>query len=745
MVRFVFIEVGVQVGTHGGQGDCIVAEALVNRSELFVEQVIGLGRDTQCKGSVEGLGSRVVSSAYGVTVVDGLDGVSLAVYAVKCVGPVLVCKVKFGVQVEVVLLRECNQIGKAFVAAHSLGPLQLSGVGVVVHSTVGITGETEINVGDSHFGQFGVHGLYIFKGSQGGVNFHGEGHESFQRFDGTEGFDEQRDVSFYGFQLGQHAGVGPVITESQRHALVGSVVVVLHALFSGNFGVGQQEVTDPVAFGVLPFGGNGPGCGTGYGNGVCQVIGVGRTGSELCIYGVVGMQSTAVFGHQGCQGVTFGYQSHVTNLGGDGFTGFGVNSSGSGGGGCFSGGVGTCGLRSDPFGSDFAVVGYNAPYRPAHNFGVLSGDFVVRIVRTVNLTGDIVGDTLNVLETDQRTGTVGDHGVPAIGVGAGAEVGQDLHGVELISFFVEFDTVGRQTNFKAAVYDLVFQSQTETRGSSIVAFVTGHAVVNVQFFVGVQRTPGLDDFFEFTKFSCLDVRVTYVYSHFHGDGELGLHFDDTTFGQFRSVGVLQGVEGFQLFTEPVVFDVFQNQGTEPAYFDQTGNQTGGLLFTQGIFYTHTALDVLQSDLTTEGSFLVGVHFLGHVVVQIVDDNLRQQLFLYSNGSACGSCNVDGVGKEGLAACGIHNSDFAGEFFKPHLIAVFFFYHDHFGQLLVRIVVNLSHVVDDGVFIFVYLVSPRGGNTGGKHTQEHNQSKERRKNSAFLHNIFSPISRYTYNR
>ena len=747
VVRFVFIKVRVQIRTHGGQGDAGVAECCVNRSELFIEQFIGLGRDTQCKGSVEGLGCRVIGSAYGVTVVDGLDGVSLSVHAVKRVRPVHVSKVEFGVDFEAFFVGVGYQIGKAFVAAHSLGPLQLSGVGVEVHGTVSKTGQTEVNVGNTQFGQLVVHGLDVFEGGQRCVNFHGEGQESFQGFDSTEGFDEQRDVFFYVFQLGQSTGFGPVVTKSGSHALVGSVVVILHAAFGSHFRVSQQEVADTIAFGVFPFGGNRPGGGTGYGNGVSQVISVGRTGSELCIYGVVGMQSTAVFGHQGCQGVTFGNQSHIAQGVGNGFTDFfgGGSSSGSSSIRSSSGSIGAGGLGGDPFGSDFAVIGYNAPYRPAHNFGVLTGDFMVRIVCAINLTGNVIGDTLNILETDQRTGTVGDHGITAVGVGTGAEVGQDLNGVELVGFFVEFDTVGGQTDFKAAVRDLVFQSQTETGRSSVVAFVTGHGMVNVQFFVGVQRTPGLDDVFQFAKLSRLDVGVTYVNSHFQSDGELGLHFDDTTFSQFGSIGVLQGVEGFQLFTEPVVFNVFQNQSTETAYFDQTGNQTGGLLFTQGIFYTHTALDVLQSDLTTQSSFLVGVHFLGHVVVQVVDDDLRQQLLLYSFGSAGSSSHINGVGEEGLTAGSVHNGNFAGEFFKPELVAAFFLDHNHFGQLLVRVAVNLGHVVDDGIFIFVYLICPRGVYTGGKDPEEHNQSKECRKNSAFLHNIFSPISRYTYNR
>ena len=189
--------------------------------------------------------------------------------------------------------------------------------------------------------------------------------------------------------VGQNTGVGPVVTESQCHAVVGSFVVVLYAAFGSYFRVSQQEVTDPVAFGVFPFGGNRPGGGTGYGNGVSQVIGVGRTGSELCIYSVVGMQSTAVFGHQSCQGVTLGNQSHIAQGIVNGFAQFFIHGSGSSSSGGFCSSISAGRLSGNTFGSDFAVVGYNAPYGPTHNFGVLTGDFVVSIVRAVKLTGNV--------------------------------------------------------------------------------------------------------------------------------------------------------------------------------------------------------------------------------------------------------------------------------------------------------------------------------------------------------------------
>ena len=81
--------------------------------------------------------------------------------------------------------------------------------------------------------------------------------------------------------------------------------------------------------------------------------------------------------------------------------------------------------------------------------------------------------------------------------------------------------------------------------------------------------------------------------------QLSLHFCNTTSGEFRVVLVLLGVERVYFFKFKFGSDVGKDEFFKTFNLDQTGNQTGGLFFTEDIFNTDTVFDVLLGDALNE--------------------------------------------------------------------------------------------------------------------------------------------------
>ena len=126
---------------------------------------------------------------------------------------------------------------------------------------------------------------------------------------------------------------------------------------------------------------------------------------------------------------------------------------------------------------------------------------MVSVVFAVDLTGDVYGLALEIFKTDERTGTIGHYGVTVIFVGTCVEVRKHGNGLELVSGFVEFDTVRRESDFYTVFIDGVFERHTESRRSCVVTGVVGEVVVIVEFFVGVVRAMCFNNFFnQFKKY-----------------------------------------------------------------------------------------------------------------------------------------------------------------------------------------------------------------------------------------------------
>ena len=307
VVRFVLVEVGVEVRAEGGNRDGIRAVAEVLGSELVVQSLEVARGDRDGEGPVEGLGRGVIRASRGVAVVDGADGVASERDAVEELLVADVNEVKVRIDIEVVLVRILDQVFEALVAADDADPFQTVR-DRRVHTAVGIAGELEVDVRDAALGELGVDGLDVLKRGEGRVDLHREGEDSLRRLDGTEGLDEERDIRLdVGVgELGEVAAGGQVIAVRGRHAGPVGLVGVLEALLLRHLLIVEEDVLDAVGAGVLSLGGHRPGCGTGDGDGVREVVFVGRTGRELRVDRVVRVERTAAFRHEGGQGVALG-------------------------------------------------------------------------------------------------------------------------------------------------------------------------------------------------------------------------------------------------------------------------------------------------------------------------------------------------------------------------------------------------------------------------------------------------------
>ena len=559
-----------------------------------------------------------------------------------------------------------------------------------------------------------MHGLDVFEGGKGSVNFYRESEDTIRGFNGTEGFNEERNVFLGVFQLGEVALFDQIVTVSGSHTGPFCFVVILKAVFFCKSFVLEEDVLDAVAVGVLSLGSYGPGSVAADRDGVCEVVFVGRTRSELSVNSVVRVESTAAYCHKGCEGVTFRDDCEEAVGVEEAFCRSGIGS----------------------LYEFLIVVGNNAEVRHSHGFCVLTGDFMVSIVGTVHQTCDVDRLALEFFKADQRTGTVRHYGVTGKFIGACTEEREERNFLELVSGFVEGQTVCRKSYLETVIVEGVFESHTESRRSSIVTGVVGEVVVIVEFFVGVFGTERLDDGFKFAELAGLDFRVTYVNRHFKGDRELRLHFCYPTFGEVRVVRILRGVEGVELVVLPFIFDVGEDQFFETVHLDHTGNETDGLFFTEDVFNTDTVLDVLLDDLTAESSFSVAVHGLLNVIFKEGDGELGKELFLYRIGNrlVTGS-NVPRVGECYLTGREVNNGDFTCEFFEPQLETVLFFDHDHVSELRFGGGVSVCKIIDDRFTVFIYLVCPGSIDTNSECTDEHNQSQECRYKSFTIHILF----------
>ena len=739
VVRLILVEVGVQIRTESGNGDGFGIVLSVVLSELIVEALVNGCGDTQTEGGIEGLCCSVVASLNRIAVVNGLNCVITHGEATAHRPPLHAGEIEVGEHAEALLCGVSQQIAEAVGTAENVLPLQVVG-NLGRHTAVGKAGQTEVDTANAHLGQFVVHSLDVLKGGQRNIHFHGEGQDALGSNRRTEGFDVQRNI---GRRIGkgtQNTVLVQIIAVGGCHTHVICAVRIFQALFLCDRFVSQHLIQDAVASGILTLTLHRPrsiGC---YGDRGCQVVRIAGTGREDRIYGVEAVQRTAVRAHQGCEGVAFRNDGKeaVTLLQ---FT-------------VYLGGFDNSGnyisllIRAlfsyhnvNGFFVLLVVIGNVTVHRPTHYLRMLVGDGVVSEVRTVHLAGYVVA-VLHVLITDQRAAAVGDHGITGVLVAAGTEVRQHSHGLQLVSGFVETDTVCGKSCFQVAIgIDGVLNRQFEQRRSSIIALISSQVVIVLQFLIGVLGTVGLDNTLNgFQLFGGNRVRAG-IDCHSLGSGECRLHFDHLTVGQVGIKGILQGVVGLYLTPLPFVGDVGKNHFLETGFLDPTGNQTGRLFLTHHVLYTNTVFDILVGDLSAKGSLRVAVHGFLCTVIGERNDQLRKQLcFRVIRCLIITGGNIPRIGEENLTGSEILVSDLTGELLIPDLVTVLLTHHNHIRQLGFRTCVVIGHIIDDGVTIFINLIRPCSGNgldgCGNDSTKGQYQGQDSRCYSFHIHFILS---------
>ena len=266
-------------------------------------------------------------------------------------------------------------------------------------------------------------------------------------------------------------------------------------------------------------------------------------------------------------------------------------------------------------------------YRKSHNFLVLeAGDFLISIVRSVNLTGQGQRLGSDVLKTDECARTVGDECVAAVIARTGSKPRQGSDRVELERALVETDTVRGETNVERAIFiERVFERKSEQNRCFILSFILCHRMVLFEGFIRIFRAVLLDVAFDFVKLTVGRIRVEDVDRHFVCYGEGRLQLTLCTLCQARIERVLKLIESVH-FVERLTFgDIRKNQGFETSFFNLFRNELTGLFTTHSIFDTNAVFNLLNDDLTSLAGFHKAVKLELRVVVGILDLYLREKL------------------------------------------------------------------------------------------------------------------------
>ena len=122
-------------------------------------------------------------------------------------------------------------------------------------------------------------------------------------------------------------------------------------------------------------------------------------------------------------------------------------------------------------GGNVCVVFNDTVNRYSYRFLMFTGNFIERVVLTVNLTGDsLTGESRKVFKADKRTGTVGKEQVAVELIRAAAEVGENFDGGELISSVVKTETVDRESFDELRKYieaELIGKKAAQINGGDI--------------------------------------------------------------------------------------------------------------------------------------------------------------------------------------------------------------------------------------------------------------------------------------
>ena len=249
-------------------------------------------------------------------------------------------------------------------------------------------------------------------------------------------------------------------------------------------------------------------------------------------------------------------------------------------------------------------------------------------------------------------------------------------------------------------------------------------MVVVHFLVGVVGTSGLDDFLDLLDLHDVGGGVEDVDIVLADDGEGGQQVFLQTVGRALvqilvdevghllaevEGGGLQGVTrlvlellGVLVTNAVVLLHGRLDHGLKALLLDHTGNQTSGLLTTDGVLHADTVLDVLDLDLVAEGGVLVGGVLALTAVLGELNDDLGEDLILHAVGRG-GSADVVGVGEEDLTGSQVLDGHLTGLLICIDGVVPFGGLLGHGSQLIRGGGVDRGDIILDQDFILI----PRG--------------------------------------
>ena len=291
-----------------------------------------------------------------------------------------------------------------------------------------------------------------------------------------------------------------------------------------------------------------------------------------------------------------------------------------------------------------------AEYRKSGNFFVLTGNSVVCIVLTVK--GVRVGELrAEVREIDQGTGTIGREHITGVINVTRTTVRKHHYVGELIHRGVETDVTSVYTNGDLFPFNAVFKCELEERRNVVVRNIFGFSMVSIKSIVIVVGIV-LDKLFESQKLLSRNCRFTSIYRERINDRIILQHFIAGLLGKRYVIFILEKIERHKNVVVSLLSRVFFNlvsKSFELFSSDKSGNQVDNFFTTDGVFYTNTATDVIDSNLLVSSSVLERAHCRVFIVSRELNDDLRQKLLLFGSVSTsaltdcfCTACIV-GVG------------------------------------------------------------------------------------------------------
>ena len=291
VVRFVLIKVRVEGAADGRKRNIGVLILQITLREVTVEVGECRGRNAEREVRNIRLQGCIVFTKAGITVVDRLNNVAIQFQTVKGLAAVDICKVEVGIYIEALLFCVSNQICKSVRTAGGFLPSELIRNGGI-HTAVCVTGQFEVNVGDTCCCKLIKNSRNILKRGHRLADGGRYGKHLLNGIHSTESLDGQRDIVIHIFigQRSERAVFEQVVTVSLCHAHPSGLVILLNVVFLSDRRIGQHDVLNGEAADILTVRNNFDIAGRANGKRIGQFVSVLRSGVKGKLNRVVVVQ-----------------------------------------------------------------------------------------------------------------------------------------------------------------------------------------------------------------------------------------------------------------------------------------------------------------------------------------------------------------------------------------------------------------------------------------------------------------------